>query len=222
MALEVLERQTFILKKLIKHCLVSWEGSQPRIASLEGGGALIMSPRGDDHHAASTHPGETTKQPHAVISSSIPFWSRIHLWDNSRLSWRPKRGEKLSFSSSVFCWLIALACSSHSTCAPIGIKSPLSGYSSLFHLIVNVIIKLYIWENAKNVFNSMSSTSAGSQSTKGAISCNKNGIKHLRFIYSSAGNLWDLNRCFKKFNLIYFPFVMQIWVALKRWRGRLQ
>lgn len=74
MALEVLERQTFILKKLIKHCLVSWEVSQPRIASLERSGALIMSPRGDDRHAASTQPAETTEQPCAAISSSIPFY----------------------------------------------------------------------------------------------------------------------------------------------------
>lgn len=60
-------------------------------------------------------------------------------------------------------------------------KSPLSGYSSLFRLIVNGIIGIYIWENAKNVLIPRLPCSLG----KGAISGNKNGIKHRHSIYSS-------------------------------------
>lgn len=75
---------------------VSWEVSQPRIASLERSSALIMSLRGDDHHAAPhiqpRPPSRLTIQSVSANSSSAAHAAskiekKQHLRCYSQLSW---------------------------------------------------------------------------------------------------------------------------------------
>lgn len=62
-ALEVMQRQTFILKKLIKHCLVSWEVSQPRNSIIRG-------------EQCSDHVSEGRWPPRYNHTSSRDHWAR--------------------------------------------------------------------------------------------------------------------------------------------------
>lgn len=71
-ALEVMQRQTFILKKLIKHCLVSWEVSQPR-------NSIIRGEQHSDHVSEGRWPprcNHTSSRDHRARSQCCPCSER--------------------------------------------------------------------------------------------------------------------------------------------------
>lgn len=79
---------------------------------------------------------------------------------------------------------VLACCSSHSTCAPMGIKVPIEW----IFFTLSPDCQCDYWalhlEKCQKCLNSTTSMFAESKSTQGAISCDKNGIKHQHFIYS--------------------------------------
>lgn len=101
-ALEVMQRQTFILKKLIKHCLVSWEVSQPR-------NSIIRGEQRSDHVSEGRWPprcNHTSSRDHRARSQCSPCSERsvhdMHSMFISQLLWWQSPGSKKNKNHSSY------------------------------------------------------------------------------------------------------------------------